>query len=175
MGKLQETGELDQTLVFYISDNGKHWGEHRMDSKSTAYEESVRVPFALRHPGLVPVPYLEERLVANIDIPPTIYELSQTTVPWPMDGISLIPLLQNQADWRTHLLLEAWPDRGHWTAIHTGQFVYIETEGDRSELYDLKRDPYELENLIDEPEHTALIQELKEYMELEQVPRTGLP
>jgi len=48
MKKLEETGELDNTVIIFISDNGKHWGEHRMESKSTAYEESVKVPFALR-------------------------------------------------------------------------------------------------------------------------------
>ncbi|MEW6406739.1 MAG: sulfatase-like hydrolase/transferase, partial [Chloroflexota bacterium] len=86
MQKLEDTGELDNTVVIFISDNGKHWGEHRMDTKSTAYEESVKVPFAMRYPALVPTPYTEERLVANIDIAPTIYELSETKMPAIIDG-----------------------------------------------------------------------------------------
>jgi arylsulfatase A-like enzyme len=175
LDQLESSGELDRTVVFFISDNGKHWGEHRMDSKSTAYEESVRVPFAMRYPPLIPIPYIENGLAANIDILPTVYELSETRIPTVIDGRSLIPLLKGEGDWRTHILLEAWPDRGHWTAIHTGSEVYIETDSDLSEFYDLETDPYQLENRIDDPEWQDRISELKRYLDLEIVPRTGMP
>lgn len=171
MDKLEAIGEMDNTVIIFISDNGKHWGEHRMDSKSTAYEESVKVPFAIRYPPLVPAPYIEERLVANIDIAPTLYELSETKMPDSVDGLSLVPLLQGANDWRTSLLLEAWPDRGHWTAIHTGRYIYIETDDDLSEFYDLSVDPYEMENMINAEEYQAKIQELKEILQIEKEPR----
>ncbi|MFN3492524.1 MAG: sulfatase-like hydrolase/transferase, partial [Anaerolineales bacterium] len=128
INKLEEIGELDNTVIIFLSDNGKHWGEHRLTSKSTAYEESVRVPFALRYPDLVPIPYVDtENLVANIDIAPTIYELSETKMPDTVDGLSLVGLLNGTTQWRDMLLLEAWPDRGHWSAVHTGDMIYIET------------------------------------------------
>jgi arylsulfatase A-like enzyme len=175
MQKLEEIGELDNTIVMFISDNGKHWGEHRMDTKSTAYEESVKVPFALRYPSLVPEAYTEGSLVSNIDIAPTIYELSETPIPETVDGLSLVSLLRNEGDWRDHILLEAWPDRGHWTAIHTGQYVYIETENDLSEFYDLAVDPYEMESLLNDPSYQAIIAELKGYLETERQPRNPPP
>jgi arylsulfatase A-like enzyme len=175
MQKLAETGELDNTVVIYLSDNGIHWGEHRLDGKSSAYEESVKVPFALRYPPLVPKPYTEDKLVANIDIAPTIYELSETTMPKIMDGLSLISLLQNNGLWRSTLLMEAWPDRGHWTAIHTGDSIYIETDNDLSEFYDLNTDPYELDNMINNPAYQAQIAELKVILQKEVQPRTTPP
>ncbi len=169
--KLEATGEMDNTVVIFISDNGKHWGEHRMDSKSTAYEESVKVPFAIRYPPLIPEPYTEDRLVANIDIAPTLYELSETKMPDSVDGLSLLPLLKGTEDWRTCLLLEAWPDRGYWAAIHTGQYIYIETEDDLSEFYDLSIDPFEMNNMINAEEYQAKIRELKEILQTEKEPR----
>ncbi len=175
LAKLKETGEMDNTVIIFISDNGKHWGEHRMESKSTAYEESVKVPFAMRYPALVPTPYIEDQLVANIDIAPTIYELSETPLPETVDGMSMVKLLSGTGDWRDHLLLEAWPDRGHWTAIHTGQYVYVETDNDLSEFYNLETDPYQMDNMINNPQYQSIILELQAYLQKEKVPTTTLP
>lgn len=174
LAKLKESGEMDNTVIMFISDNGKHWGEHRLESKSTAYEESVKVPFALRYPALVPTPYIEDRLVSNIDIAPTIYELSDTPIPGTVDGMSMVKLLNGTGDWRDHILLEAWPDRGHWTAIHTGQYVYIETDNDLSEFYDLAVDPYQMDNMINDPSYQSIIKELQADLQKEKVPRTTI-
>lgn len=171
MEKLEETGELDNTVVIFLSDNGKHWGEHRMDTKSTAYEEVVKVPFAMRYPALVPTPYIENGLVANIDIAPTIYELSETNMPDVIDGLSLVNLLSGNGEWRSNLLLEAWPDRGHWKSVHTGQYVYIETVDDMSEFYDLSKDPFEMENAINDPQYQSIIAELQAFMQMESEPK----
>ncbi len=175
MQKLAETGELDNTVIIFLSDNGSHWGEHRMTAKNTAYEESVKVPFALRYPALVPVPYVEDKLVANIDIAPTLYELSNTPAPEIMDGLSLVKLLRGEGEWRSHLLLEAWPDRGHWTAIHAADSIYIETEDDLSEFYDLNLDPYEMDNAMDAPKYQAVIAGLQAIMREEETIRTAAP
>lgn len=171
MAKLEATGEMDNTVIIFISDNGHHWGEHRLDQKNTAYEESVKVPFAIRYPMLIPAPYIEDRLVSNIDIAPTLYELSETKMTTDMDGMSLLPLITGTENWRTSLLLEAWPDRGAWTAIHTGQYVYIENEGFISEFYDLKIDPYEMENKINAVEYQTIVQELQTTLQVEKVPK----
>lgn len=176
INKLKEIGELDNTVIIFLSDNGKHWGEHRLTSKSSAYEESVKVPFALRYPDLVPVPFVDtENLVANIDIAPTIYELSETKMPDTVDGLSLVGLLNGTTKWRDMLLLEAWPDRGAWTAVHTGDSIYIETENDLSEFYDLTIDPFQMDNMINEPQYQETIAQLKQYLEEERVPTTSQP
>ena len=175
LAKLKATGEMDNTVIIFISDNGKHWGEHRMDSKSTAYEESVKVPFAIRYPPLIPKPYTEDKVVANIDIAPTLYELSNTPIPKTVDGLSLVSLLSGKGDWRDHVLLEAWPDRGHWQAIHTQNDIYIETDNDLSEFYNLETDPFEMDNLIHDPKYQSTIMELQATLHKEIVPRITTP
>lgn len=175
INKLEEIGELDNTVIIYISDNGKHWGEHRLDSKSTAYEESVKVPFAIRYPPLIPAAYVDDRIVANIDIAPTLYELSETRLPEIIDGRSLLPLFAGETDWRDKILLEAWPDRGAWAAVHAGDYIYIETRDDLSEFYDLTRDPFQMDNAIDDAQYQEMIQQMQQYLLEERQPRTSPP
>jgi len=102
--------------------------------------------------------------VANIDIAPTIYELAGLTIPAEVDGRSLVPLLQEEGEWRDELLIEGWP-RPPYAAVHTERYVYVETEGDRAELYDLEQDPYQLENLVNDPAYTAIITEMRQRLE----------
>jgi N-acetylglucosamine-6-sulfatase len=165
LDKMKAQGVLDNTMVIFLSDNGKHWGEHRMDTKSTAYEESVRVPFAMRYPPLVPTPYIENRLVANIDIAPTVYTLAGLPIPETVDGTSLTKLFDGSTDWRKTLLLEAWPGRGNWSAMRADDCIYIETENDMSEFYDLTVDPFEMDNMIGLPQYQQKIAELKALLE----------
>lgn len=163
--KLEETGELDNTVIIFLSDNGKHWGEHRLESKGTAYEESIRVPFAIRYPPLIPEPYIEDRLVGSVDIAPTFYDLAGLPIPENLDGLSLVPLLAGEKWEREEIFIECWPSRGHWTAIHTGRYKYIETDGHLSEFYDLEEDPYELENQLENPDHQEIIAKLKDILQ----------
>jgi len=159
--KLEEAELLDKTVVFFLSDNGKLWGEHRMSSKNSFYEEASRTPFALRYPPLVLTPYIEEKPVSNIDIAPTLYDLARIPTPEGVDGVSLVPLLLAGDMQRDGVLIEGWPGRGHYAAYHLGTYVYAETGGDKSEFYDLEKDPYQLENAIDEAEYQDLIKEMK--------------
>jgi len=152
----------DSTMVIFLSDNGYFWGEHRLKEKVRVYEPSSRVPFAIRAPWLASRPRVETRLVANIDLAPTFYELVGRKLPPNVDGRSLVPLLQDQGEWRSELLIEAWPNEyPSYTAIHTGRYVYVETEGDRSELYDLVSDPFQLENQIDNPAVADIVSRLQ--------------
>jgi arylsulfatase A-like enzyme len=159
---LDRQGQLDNTLIIYLSDNGLLINEHRLAGKAYVYEEVTHVPFALRYPSLLPAPKMESRLVANIDIAPTIYELVGIPIPPEVNGRSLVSLLQDRGDWRDDLLLEGWPDTGPYAAVHDGRYVYVETEGHRSELYDLEKDPYQLENRADDPEYAHVVTNLQE-------------
>jgi len=169
-------GKLDQTLVVYLSDNGHFWGEHGIAwGKNAVYEESSRVPFAVRYPPLASRPRVESRLVANIDLAPTIYELAGLPIPPDVDGRSLVPLLDparprtpSGLPWREELLIEGWASTpaqelgwAPYAAIHTGRQVYVETEGDRSELYDLTADPYQLHNQAGNAAYSATVADLK--------------
>jgi arylsulfatase A-like enzyme len=175
LDELSRQGKLDDTLVVYLSDNGHFWGEHRIPwGKNSVYEESSRVPFAVRYPRLVAKSRVETRLVANIDIAPTIYDLAGIPIPTEVDGRSLVPLLAGgsrtnpSVGWREELLLEGWAPpalvkagRAPYAAVHTGRYVYVETQGDRSELYDLVSDPHQLQNQIDNPAYARIVSDLK--------------
>ncbi|MDZ5458545.1 sulfatase family protein [Azohydromonas lata] len=106
---LRATGELDNTYVFFTSDNGFHQGQHRLkEGKGWLYEEDIRVPLVVRGPGL-PAGRRVSRLVANVDLAPTFADIAGADVPHFVDGRSLLPLLAgaSPARWRQALLLES--------------------------------------------------------------------
>ena len=105
---------------------------------------------------------VENRLVANIDIAPTIYELAGLPMPTEVDGQSMALLLERRGAWRDELLIETIEGGMSHEAVHTGRYVYIETKGDLSELYDLEEDPYQLENRINDPAHAQIVAEMQE-------------
>jgi arylsulfatase A-like enzyme len=166
---LKETGELDNTFILFLSDNGKFWGEHRITSKNAFYDEASRVPFAIRYPPLISSPYIDtDHVVANIDIAPTVLDLAGIPIPDTMDGLSLLDLLTGATNWREGVMLEGYPDRGLYTAFHAGRYVYAETlDGETTflEFYDTQTDPYQMNNAINEPEYQDLIKEFKQQLD----------
>ena len=171
---LESRGLLENTAVIYLSDNGVFQGEHRLPvGKIYAYEESTHIPLAIRYPALIDQPRAEPRIVGNIDIAPTILDLAGVPIPDSVDGRSLVPLIQDQRGlaWRTHLLIEGFPinvayvgNSPNFQAVHNGRYVYIETEGDMAELYDLEIDPYQTLNLIENTAYTAVLTEMQGYL-----------
>ena len=157
---LDQIGEDDNTVVIYLSDNGVYWGEHRLDGKLYPYAEASHIPFAIRYRRLISQPRVESRLVANIDIAPTIYELAGLPIPVYVDGRSLAPLLTGQeVQWRDAVVIEGW---GYYAymALQTERYLYVETEGDIGELYDSWSDPYQLQNEFFNPAYASVVAEL---------------
>jgi arylsulfatase A-like enzyme len=156
MRRLSETGELDDTLVFFLSDNGYAWGEHRHIGKFTPYTESIKVPFVVRWPGHLPAGTVDDRMVATIDIKPTVLAaagigLRDGDV---VDGRSLL-----DGGRRERLLAEYWQDQANapgirdWAALRTPTWQYIEDYDQPGgatfrEFYDLVRDPGMDHNLL---------------------------
>jgi N-acetylglucosamine-6-sulfatase len=153
--ELQATGKLENTYIFFSSDNGYQQGEHRLRGKRVVYEESVRVPLAVRGPG-IPEGESVDQMVLNNDFAPTIAELAGVSASEFVDGRSLVPLLsgtQREA-WRSAFLIEHWAggdgdykDTPTYAAVRTETHKYIEYESGEQELYDLSSDPYELVSL----------------------------
>lgn len=159
--RLEFNGMLENTFIVFLSDNGFFWGEHRLFGKNHVYEESVRVPFAVRYDPLTGgEARTDDAVVANIDLAPTVYELAGVEAIHPMDGRSLVSRLAGGEDWRRGVILEGW-QAIHWTAYHTGDRVYVDNGDQRNEYYDLTLDPFQLDNRVDDPEHRDDVDELR--------------
>jgi arylsulfatase A-like enzyme len=144
---LAQTGRLDNTYVFYTSDNGLLMGQHRVVArKGNPYEETTRVPLAVRGPG-VPTGVVD-RPVLNLDLAPTLLDLARAPIPDSVDGRSLAPFLRGQppASWRTDVLVENW-GLGPTYAVRTPDWEYIHNDTEELELYDMNADPWQLQSL----------------------------
>ena len=141
---LAASGELDGTLIIYTSDNGYFNGEHRIpEGKQRVYEESIRVPLLMRGPG-IPQEGSVSGPVINADLAPTIVDVANATPGLVMDGESLIPVAQNPGiEGGRELLVEELS----FNAIRTERHVYAEYRNGERELYDLQKDPFELQSL----------------------------
>jgi N-acetylglucosamine-6-sulfatase len=151
---LQQTGELDNTYIFFTSDNGFHLGNHRLapGGKRTPYEEDIGVPLMVRGPG-VPAGDVRQQLVVNTDFAPTLADLADAPIPAFVDGSSFAPLLTSTppSSWRSAFLQEIWREKAGGVptnkGIRTETHMYVDYETGERELYDLSTDPYQLESL----------------------------
>jgi N-acetylglucosamine-6-sulfatase len=170
VGALAATRELDNTYVIYSSDNGFHLGEHRLPAgKDFPYEEDIRVPAVVRGPG-VPEGERIEAMVLNSDLAPTFAAVAGIEPPEFVDGRSFLPLFDDaEHAWRESFLIErrqfeaqyvelaealGMPadelDRSaQFDGVRTRDWTYIEYGTGERELYDLARDPHQLDNVID--------------------------
>jgi arylsulfatase A-like enzyme len=162
---LQRTGELDDTLIVFESDNGFMHGEHRaLAEKVLPYEESIHVPLMMRGPG-IPPGRVDQRLVGNIDVVPTILDVTGVAPGRLQDGLSLIDLLADpgREPGRDILIENGNGANGvpRYRGIRTYRFMYVDhkTTGEL-ELYDLKSDPFELRSEDDNPRYDAVRRDL---------------
>lgn len=139
---LVESGQMDRTYVVFASDNGYSLYHHRWYAKGAPYEETQGVPFVVRGPG-VQRGVVDGRLVANVDLAPTIADWAGVRVPAYVDGRSLRPVLEGtNPPWRNRLLFESWDGRKTYDGIRTaGGETYVEYETGEKEYYDLAVDP----------------------------------
>ena len=166
MRVLRKQGELENTFIVFTSDNGKGWGEHRWNDKSDPYRGSTQVPFVVRYDRWLQESYVDdEHLVLNMDLTPTFADLAKTDVPIDADGRSLRPLFKSVSPkWRNDFLLEHLEDKREipsYCGVRSLEWLYVAYATGEEELYDLVKDPYELENLADSPNHTLTKSDLR--------------
>lgn len=158
-------GDLDRTVVVFVSDNGYSFGEHRWARKECPYSACVRVPLLVRFPAaghrVVDAP------VSTVDVAPTIAELAGLEPPAAVDGRSLVPLLLGSdgarggpvfLEWGGDLSVPAW-----WQ-VRTTTLAYIELGTGERELYDLRRDPDQLTNVVGDPGYAAARDRMSELL-----------
>ncbi len=155
---LQRSGELDNTLIVFTSDNGYMAGEHRLPhGKAKAYDPSIRVPLLIRGPG-VPAGVQPQQMVVNADLAPTILDAARATARRVLDGRSLLPLTRDPAlGVNRPVLVEIAKGAGILTtAIRTRGWMYAEHASGASELYDMAADPHQLHSLHASPALTPV-------------------
>ncbi|MFQ6132520.1 MAG: sulfatase [Armatimonadota bacterium] len=182
---LEQNDLLDSTVIMYTGDQGFMLGEHDYIDKRWMYEESMRMPLLVRYPGLIERGSRSDALANNTDLAPTMLELAQAAVPGYMQGRSLVPILRGRTpdDWRTATYYRYWMHMAHghanpahfgirtkeWKLIFFYGCDYRARRGGRTpaptppgwELYDLKNDPHEMNNLYGDPRHRGIVAELK--------------
>ena len=172
MDRLDELGLGENTLVIYAGDNGYFWGEHNLVDKRYAYEESMRIPFIVRYPGVVPDPGRRaDQMVLNVDLAPTILEAAGVEIPGKMEGRSLLDILKSKgAQGREAVLYEYFSDYPYRVpphkAVRTNTHKYIKFEGRRGEeLYDLANDAQEKNDLAGTPDGDKILPEMRQRLE----------
>jgi N-acetylglucosamine-6-sulfatase len=171
---LEELDILDNTVLVFGSDNGFFLGAHQRSDKRLMYEESLRVPLIVRYPKMIKAGSKNSDLVLNIDVAPTFIELAGGKIPREMQGASMVSLIEgDNSTWRESFMYEYFQEAyapGFVTAIgvRNKKYKYIESPhlpNDINELYDLEKDPGEMNNLIIEPEYQSVITNMKAELE----------
>jgi N-acetylglucosamine-6-sulfatase len=157
---LRSTGELDETLIVFTTDNGFFHGEHRIRAgKVLWYEPSIHVPLLMRWTGnrTVPRGVHRRQLVTNVDHASTILAAARARAGRLLDGVSLLPLWRDgDKELGRDILIDNTPGPGHFDAIRTRRFKYAEYANGERELYDLHVDPYELQSQHANPAYDAV-------------------
>ena len=191
MAALDESGQLENTLVVFTSDQGFAWGQHGFRMKLAPYDATIRSPLIVSFPGRIPAGTICKTPVGGVDLVPTFFSYAGMELPWKMHGHSLKPLLEEPSAAWPHPVLMTLTGRTYgsdtntipkppqhllsgvpwWVSLRQGSYKYIRTlvAGEMEELYDLDKDPEELTNLALDPNYAetlgrfrqALIDELR--------------
>lgn len=163
---LEQQGLAENTVVIYSSDQGFYLGEHGWYDKRWMFEESFRMPFLVRWPGVIPAGSRPDELIQNIDYAPTFLEIAGLQVPTEVQGRSLMPLLRGEATaWRNSLYYAYYELGEHAVPRHFGvrtesqKLMYFPAT-DEWNLFDLAKDPREMKDVFDDPGYRRVREEL---------------
>ena len=184
LAHLKETRELDNTIIVYTADQGFMLGEHDYIDKRWMYEESLRMPFLVRFPERFKAGTVVKDLINNVDFAPTLLELAGISgegFPQQFQGRSFVSNMEGNSpkDWRASSYYRYWMHMAHHdnpahygirTKTHKLIFFYglpLDAPGAQKqptkphwELYDLTRDPREMNNVINDPAYADVKKEL---------------
>lgn len=177
---LEETGQLDNTVIIYTGDQGFMLGEHDYQDKRWMYEESQRMPFLVRYPKTIKAGQRFDTIIENVDYGPTMLAFGEAKIPNSVQGRSFKSLLETgkeAKDWKQEAYYRYWMHMAHHdnpghmgirTKTHKLIYYYgCNYDGGYQtppgwELYDLKADPHETRNLYQDPAHAAVVKKLKD-------------
>jgi N-acetylglucosamine-6-sulfatase len=184
---LEQSGQLENTVIVFMGDNGLLEGEHGMVDKRTSHEPSIRIPIIVRQPAAQSRPARVEQMVLTVDIAPSLLELCGAKALSGIHGKSFVKLVREGADpsWRNSFFYSCnyekqFPYTPNVRCVRTTDWKFSHyPQGDGSpdrhlsELYDLKNDPEERHNLINDPKAAPKLAELRAEL-LRLMKETGL-
>ena len=173
---LEETGQMENTIFAFTSDHGEMAGDHRMWEKRAFYEESARVPFLLSVPWLNTEQKRIDGVFGQADLVPTLLDLAEVSIPEQCQGESIADVLTGKRDLKDHVAFMEWNGIGdrnlgnpdinliatvpRRTAITGDRWKLTLCAGDQCELFNLNTDPFEENNLFDDPDHRDRIRDM---------------
>jgi arylsulfatase A-like enzyme len=177
---LEKSGQMDNTIIMYTSDQGMMLGEHDFIDKRWMYEESMRMPFLVRYPKMIAAGTRTDEIINNTDFAPTILALAGLETPDYMQGRSFVPLLRGRTpdDWPGSTYYRYWMHMAHHdNPAHFGvrtkkyKLIFFYGQNYRArgpkptqpdwELYDMKNDPHEMNNLYGKRRYADVVKKLK--------------
>ncbi len=167
---LDETGLADNTIVVYTSDQGFFLGDQGWYDKRFMYEESLRMPLLVRWPQQVRRGAVSDAMVLNLDFAATFLDAAGANVPADVQGESFVPILRGRrpANWRKAMYYHYYEYPAvHQVKRHYGirteryKLIHFYYDIDAWELYDLRNDPHEWNNLYDDPKYASLVKRLR--------------
>ncbi len=177
MQALRDSGQLENTIVVYMSDHGEMLGDHGLILKGCRFFDGlVRVPLIMSWPGQFGAGVRSDALVETIDVAPTLMEASGLGIPYGMQGKSLLPLLRGQVPPSQHKkvvvseyrdAMGGHPDGSHASMVFDGRYKSVFYHGhDLAELFDHQNDPEEFDNLWLRPGNDALrLQQMRGHLD----------
>lgn len=182
---LEENDMMKNTIIVYTSDQGFYMGEHNWFDKRFMYEESFRTPLIICCPDKIKPGTVCDELVQNIDYAPTYLAMAGVEIPEDVCGVPLLPLFgtgKAPADWRDELYYHYYDYPAiHNVRRHDGiltkdyKLIHFQDGGggkkgtespiDAWELYDLRNDPTEVNNVYDNPDYSDIVKDLEQRLE----------
>jgi arylsulfatase A-like enzyme len=167
LGYLDVHGLTDNTLVIYLSDQGFYLGEHGWFDKRFMYEESFRTPMVMRFPGVVQAGSVSDDFVMNLDVAPTLLDAAGVAIPADMQGKSMLSVLSGRKNGRQALYYHYYENGEHAVSPHFGiqtdryKLIRFYKRVNSWELYDLKNDPSEMNNLYGNKRYKKIAEDMK--------------
>ena len=169
---LEETGEIDNTLIVYTSDQGFFLGEHGFFDKRFMYEECQRMPLVVRYPKLIKAGTKADAFIMNVDFAPTFLDLAGLDIPEDIQGTSFVPVMNNGGKapkgWRDAVYYHYFEyPAEHSVKRHYGvrtnryKLIHFYNDIDEWEMYDLEKDPLEMNNIYTDSAQSEVRKELE--------------
>ena len=173
---LEKIGELDNTIIVYTSDQGFFLGEHGWFDKRFMYEECQRMPLIIRYPKAIKAGSTSNAISMNVDFAPTFLDFAGIEIPSDIQGASLKPVLVNEGktpdDWRKAAYYHYYEyPAEHSVKRHYGirtqdfKLIHFYNDIDEWEMYDMKADPREMNNVFGKPEYAEKQKELMQLLQ----------